>query len=143
MNEDFNPERFVQLLDVDFKQTIQSSEEILSTIILIKDFFGEAYILSDTSNRDKRRKIEDKLIFLEDNLKNKEKQFKETLSDSSYNEWKKFAELIRNRHNIDPIFGFIGVMGNVKFLSEETLNLLKGLQLKLLPNEKLPYYIDD
>jgi len=140
MEEDFNPERFIQLLEEDFKQ--YNSQKIRNIFVLIKGFFEDVYHNSDYSRKDKRKGFENKLLHVEYELDKVEKDFKRKLSQQSYCELKKFIYSIKERHNLDPIFGIFSGVSDARFLSEKTLKLLKTLQPKFLPRTKLFYAID-
>ena len=150
MNPNFSPATFVQLFEAELKEDNSDQERTISRIVKVKDFFGKAFVYSDESNRDRRRKRRDKLLHVEDTIKKEEANFKEVLSNSTFTEFNKFLDLIKNRNAPNsfpginhPDINFIGAMYDVNSLSEETLILLKGMQIRLLPEENIPFYVDN
>ncbi len=144
MNEEFDPEEFVKLLEIDLQKIKENEEEIERFFIILKDFFGDIYYHSETFEKDKRKKPRDNLLFVEDELKDIEEDTKSFLSENSYTELKKLFRQIKERN--DSPFGreinFIWNSAEIKDVAKDTLKLLKESQKEILPEVYLPYAID-
>ncbi len=143
MNEEFEPNKFVELLKNDFLN-LKDKEKTERYFIILKDFLGDIYYNSEPFEKDKRKKPRDKLLFVEDKLNKIEDDLKTLLSEDSLKELKKLFSQIKERNDspFGPEINFIWNSAEIGNLSEETLVLLKKLQKEVLPEVYLPYAID-
>jgi len=140
-DEEFNPEKFVELLEVEISQSEKDKEKLIEIFRDIISLFNNIYVHSDDSKRDRRKKIRDNLIYVEDNFKQDVADIKSGLGKDPYIEFEKFIEKFKNRNN-DYIFGVSGGMYDMHDLSGTILKHLKNLKEKKFPNENFPFAID-